>query len=334
MENSMAKNKSVDLASQRIATNNKKIYFMIASIVVFSILFLIVGVKLKHIDYAMSQRVPKLVAIILTGGCVAFSSVIFQTITSNNILTPSVLGLDSLYILIQTVLVFFVGMDSKFMMNRNYNFILCVVIMVIVSFLLYKKLFEKSKNNIMFLLLVGMIFGTLFKSISTFMQVVIDPNEYTSLQSKLYASFGNVNTDIIMMAIIMIAIMIPFIYDDLKYLDVIGLGKEHAINLGVDYDKIVKKMIIVVAILVSISTALVGPLTFLGLLVVNISKQMLNTYKHSYIIGGSILISILTLVGGQFLVEHVFTFDTTLSVIINFVGGIYFIYLLLNRSKV
>ena len=333
MENSIAKDKISNFSLKRDADNKKKMYMIVASIIVFSILFLIVGVKLKHIDYAMSQRLPKLVAIILTGGCIAFSSVIFQTVTSNNILTPSVLGLDSLYILIQTMLVFFVGMDSKLMMNRNYNFILCIVIMVIASFFLYKKLFEKSNNNIMFLLLLGMIFGTLFKSISTFMQVVIDPNEYASLQSKLYASFGNINTDIIMLSIIMIVIMIPFIYDDLKYLDVIGLGKEHAVNLGVDYDKVVKKMIIVVAILVSISTALVGPLTFLGLLVVNISKQLLNTYKHSYIIIGSILISILTLVAGQFLVEHVFTFETTLSVIINFVGGIYFIYLLLNRSK-
>lgn len=311
----------------------RMLYILGLTIGVFSIMFLLAGINFNHLDYAMSQRVPKLIAIILTGGCIAFSSIIFQTITNNNILTPSVLGLDSLYVLVQTIIVFILGVKSSFITNKSSNFLLTVIIMVLASFILYRKLFEKSDNNIFFLLLVGMICGTLFKSMSTFMQVVIDPNEYATLQNSLYASFSNVNTEILLIASIILVAMLPFIYDDLKYLDVISLGKDHAINLGVNYDKVVKKMIIVVSILVSVYTALVGPLTFLGLIVVNVTKQMFKTYKHIYLIFGSILISIVTLVGGQFLVERVFSFNTTLSVIINFVGGVYFIYLLLKESR-
>lgn len=313
---------------------SKKLYIIGAMIAVFSALFLTIGVSFEHFEYAMDQRIPKLIAIVITGFCIAFSSIVFQTITNNNILTPSVLGLDSLYILVQTIIVFLVGIDNTLITNKSNNFLLSVAVMVIASFILYKKLFEKANNNIFFLLLVGMIFGTLFKSLSTFMQVVIDPNEYAALQNNLYASFGNVNTNILFIAGIIIIALVPFIYDDIKSLDVISLGKEHAINLGVNYDKVVKKMIIVVAILVSVSTALVGPITFLGLLVTNVTKQIFRTYKHSYLICASILISILTLVSGQFLVERVFTFTTTISVIINFIGGVYFIYLLLKESRV
>lgn len=313
---------------------SKKLYIIGAMIAVFSALFLTIGVSFEHFEYAMDQRIPKLIAIVITGFCIAFSSIVFQTITNNNILTPSVLGLDSLYILVQTIIVFLVGVDNTFITNKSNNFLLSVAVMVIASFILYKKLFEKANNNIFFLLLVGMIFGTLFKSLSTFMQVVIDPNEYAAFQNNLYASFGNVNTNILFIAGIIIIALVPFIYDDIKSLDVISLGKEHAINLGVNYDKVVKKMIIVVAILVSVSTALVGPITFLGLLVTNVTKQIFRTYKHSYLICASILISILTLVSGQFLVERVFTFTTTISVIINFIGGVYFIYLLLKESRV
>lgn len=313
---------------------SKKLYIIGAMIVVFSALFLTIGVSFEHFEYAMDQRIPKLIAIVITGFCIAFSSIVFQTITNNNILTPSVLGLDSLYILVQTIIVFLVGVDNTLITNKSNNFLLSVAVMVIASFILYKKLFEKANNNIFFLLLVGMIFGTLFKSLSTFMQVVIDPNEYAALQNNLYASFGNVNTNILFIAGIIIIALVPFIYDDIKSLDVISLGKEHAINLGVNYDKVVKKMIIVVAILVSVSTALVGPITFLGLLVTNVTKQIFRTYKHSYLICASILISILTLVSGQFLVERIFTFTTTISVIINFIGGVYFIYLLLKESRV
>src|SRR5699024_6001443 len=81
------------------------------------------------------------------------------------------------------------------------------------------------------------------------------------------------------------------------------------------------------------ATALVGPIVFLGLLVVNLSYEFMKTFRHQYIILGAIFISIIALIGGQFIVEKLFSFETTISVIINFVGGIYFIYLLLKENQ-
>ena len=120
---------------------------------------------------------------------------------------------------------------------------------------------------------------------------------------------------------------------DVKKLDVLALGKEQAINLGIDYDRMVRKLLIAVAILVSVSTALVGPVTFLGILVTNLAYQMIKDYRHSIVIPTSILLSLLALIGGQFLVERVFQFNTTIGVIINFVGGLYFIYILLKEER-
>lgn len=312
---------------------NKKIYIMVILLLVFSALFLSYGIDMNHLEYALSKRIPKIFAIALGGGCIAFTTVVFQTITNNQILTPSVLGLDSLYVLIQTIIVFIFGSTSKLIINENYNFIINVAVMVMASILLYRILFEKGKNDIFFLLLVGMIFGTLFKSATTFIQIMIDPNEFLALQTSTMASLNNINTEVLLIAFIMIIAIIPFIYDDIKYLDVLSLGREQAINLGVDFDKVVKKMIIVIAILVSISTALIGPMTFLGLILANIAREVLKTYKHTYLILGATLIGMITLIGGQFFVQHIFKFDTTLSVIINFIGGIYFIQLLLKESK-
>jgi iron complex transport system permease protein len=168
---------------------------------------------------------------------------------------------------------------------------------------------------------------------SSFMQVLIDPNEFQMIQNKMFASFNNVNTDLLTLAIIlMIAAMIYFMRF-LKYLDVMSLGRDQAINLGVDYDFVTKRVLIVVTILISISTALIGPITFLGLLVANVAYQFIKSHQHKHIIPGAMLISVIALVGGQFIVERIFTFTTTLSVIINFVGGVYFIYLLLKENK-
>ena len=321
----------MQLRNQR---NYKMILALLAIVSVIAIgIFLFINLNMNTLEYALPRRAKKVLAMVITGGAIAFSSMLFQTVSNNRILTPSVIGLDSLYMFIQTFVVFVFGSQHFTMMNTNVNFLISVSLMVIFSLFLYKFLFKREGNNIYFLLLIGLIFGTFFQSLSSFMQVLIDPNEFQIVQGKMFASVNNVKTELLVTSIIGIVLVIAYVYKELKLLDVLSLGRDEAINLGVDYDKVVKKLLIVIAILVSISTALVGPITSLGLLVVNVARECLHTYKHKYLIIGSILISIIALVGGQLIVERVFEFNTTLSVIVNFVGGVYFIYLLLKESK-
>lgn len=284
-------------------------------------------------DYALPRRAYKVAAMVITAIAIAYSTVVFQTISHNRILTPSIIGLDSLYMLLQTVLIFFLGSGHVTVVNKQVNFILTVAIMVVFALLLYRLLFKKGSQPIYFLLLVGIIVGTFFSSITTFLQVLIDPNEFQIVQDRMFASFNNITTDLVWLAVALIVLLILYAWRFTPYLDVLSLGRENAINLGVPYDSIVKKMLVLVSVFISVSTALVGPLTFLGLIVANLSYQAFKTYKHSVLISGAILISIIALVGGQWIVERVFTFSTTLSVIINFIGGVYFIYLLLKESR-
>jgi iron complex transport system permease protein len=274
----------------------------------------------------------KIAAIILTGAAVAFSTVVFQTITQNRILTPSIMGLDDLYMLLNTAIIFLFGSTRLTMMDRNIQFLLNAGIMILFSVLMYHFLF-KREQNIYFLLLIGFVVGTFFESFSSFMQVLIDPNEFQIVQDRMFASFNNLNIDVLYLASALFAAAALFLVRDLKYLDVMALGRDHAINLGVDFDVAARRFMVIVAVLTSISTALAGPVTFLGLLVANLSYEYLKTYRHRELILGAILISIIALVGGQWIVERVFAFSTTLSVIINFIGGIYFIYLLLKENR-
>lgn len=286
-----------------------------------------------NISYILPKRVIKVVAIILTGGAIAFSTTIFMTITNNRILTPSVMGLDSLYMLTQTIMLFLLGANSLVMMNSNVNYLISIGAMIIFALLFFRLLFRGEGNNIYYLLLIGMILGTFFSSFTSFMQVLIDPNEFMLVQDKMFASINNVNTNLVYLSIVLILLVTIYFLRFYKYLDVLALGKDQATNLGVPYNYVVKHLLIISAVLISIATALIGPITFLGLIVVNISYEFLKTYKHAYIILGSVFISIIALIGGQFIVEKVFSFQTTVSVIINFVGGIYFIYLLLKENK-
>jgi len=162
---------------------------------------------------------------------------------------------------------------------------------------------------------------------------VMDPNEFLIVQNKIFASFNNIQSELLSISLVTMGVTLIWVLKDVKTLDVLALGKEQAINLGINYDRVVLKMLTAVAILVSISTALVGPITFLGILVTNLAYQLVKDYRHQLIIPTAILISLLALIGGQFLVEQVFRFSTTVGVIINFVGGIYFIYLLLKEER-
>ena len=284
-------------------------------------------------EYALPRRFAKVFAIIIVGTAIAYSSMIFQTITNNRILTPSILGLDSLYVLLQTGIIFFFGAAKLADLGKNGNFLLSTGLMVCFSFVLFFLMFRRGGRHIFLLLLVGIVFGTLFRSLSSFMQMLIDPNEFQVVQNKMFASFNNLNTDILVLASLVILAILVYAWRFNPYFDVISLGKDQAVNLGIDYDRTVKKMLIVVAVLVSVSTALVGPITFLGLLVVNVAREVFKTYKHSVLIPGAVLFSIIALVGGQFIVEKLFGLTVTLVVIIDFIGGIYFIYLLLKERK-
>lgn len=315
-------------------TKDKKSIFILSILALVLICsFLFIGVNSINFKYALYRRIPKIYAMILTGGAIGFSSLIFQTVTNNRILTPSILGIDSLYVLLQTSVVFLLGSSSVIMSDGNINFIITISAMLLFSSLIYKFIFKKSSKNIFTLLLVGVVCGTLFESLTTFMQVLIDPVEFQVVQDKMQASFNNVNTDLLFISSIVIIICMGYVYDYLKILDVMSLGREQAINLGVDYDRVMKKMLVVIVLLTSVATALVGPITFLGLLVVNISRQLISSYKHSMLGIATILISVIALIGGQLLVEQLMDFGVSVSVIINFIGGIYFIYLVMKERN-
>ena len=312
--------------------NSTKMTILASFAVLFCCLYLFQGLNGSY-DYALPRRGIKVLAMVITGVAIAYSTVIFQTITHNRILTPSIMGLDSLYLLLQTVMIFFLGSGHVTIVNKHVNFILSVGTMVLFALILYQFLFKSGKRPIYFLLLVGIIVGTFFGSISTFLQVLIDPNEFMRVQDKMFASFNNVSGDLVWWALAIVVICLFIGLRRVNELDVLSLGRDTAINLGVPYNSVVKLMLILSSILIAVSTALVGPITFFGLIVANLSYQFFNTYKHSVLIAGAAVMSIVALVGGQWIVERVFTFSTTLSVIINFVGGIYFIYLLLKESR-
>ncbi|QNK57774.1 iron chelate uptake ABC transporter family permease subunit [Paenibacillus sp. PAMC21692] len=312
--------------------NSMKLVILAILSIVCILLYAFYDIK-GGFDYAFPRRMLRIAAMVVTAIAIAYSTVVFQTITRNRILTPSVMGLDSMYEVVQTFIYFFAGSISVWVLNKYLNFGAAIAAMVLFALILYRFLFRADKHPIYLLLLIGMILGTLLGSFVTFLQVLIDPVDYLSLQNRLFGNFMNVKKDLLYISVGILFIAFIYGYRIMDKLDVMSLGRENAMNLGIPYDRMVMNILILSSVLIATSTALVGPITFFGLIVANLAYQYLVTYRHSILILGASLIGIVALVGGQFLVEHIFELKTTLSVIINFIGGIYFIYLLLKESR-
>ncbi|ECL0107530.1 iron chelate uptake ABC transporter family permease subunit [Campylobacter jejuni] len=306
---------------------------LILSFLTLNMIGIFIFVGLNGFDeYALKSRFLQIAAIIIVAICIAVSTVIFQTLCNNKILTPAIIGLDSLYMLLQSALIFSFGAANLSVYKNDINFLITLVCMVVFSLGLYKILFS-SDRSIYLIMLLGLVFGTLFSTLSSFFEVLIDPDEFMVIQGRMFASFDNIAFDVLILAYIISFLSFIWIFRYMKFLDPLNLGKDLAINLGINYQKISKQLMIIIAILTSISTALVDPITFLGLLVVNITYELFKTAKHSILLSACILISILALLGGVFFVSRVFDYNATISVVINFLGGIYFIYLVLKGNK-
>ncbi|KAA0676520.1 enterobactin ABC transporter permease [Roseomonas genomospecies 6] len=289
-------------------------------------------------DFILAFRGTKIAAMVLVGYAVAVSAVLFQTITNNRILTPSVMGFDYLYRLIQTALVFQFGSGLVAALDPRLRFGVEVASMVVFSGLLYWWLFNgagrgDNRRSLHLLLLVGIVFGVLFRSVTNFLQRIIDPNAFLTVQDRLFANFNRVDVELLTVsALIVLAVSLAG-WRWRRTFDVLALGRDAAINLGVEHRRAVMGVLVMVSILVSVSTALVGPVTFFGLLVANLAYLVIRSHRHALILPAAVLIAVLTLVAGQLVLERVFGYNAALSIVIEFVGGLAFLFILVRGSS-
>ena len=314
--------------------NRLKLLVLAALVLAACAAYLTVDVDPKYLDFAMRLRIPKLAVMLIAAFAIGGASLVFQSVINNTIVTPCLLGMNSLYTLIHTAVVFVAGSGSVLAINANAAFAVDLVLMGLSATVIYGYLFQKTHYNVLYVLLIGTVLTSFFGSIQSTLTRIMDPNEYDSLLTTLVASFSNVNGEIIAFALAVLAALVFVLRKDLALLDVITLGKAQAVNLGVDYDRCIRRLLLGVTLAIAVATAVVGPISFMGLIIANLSRQLLKTYRHSQLIAGSALFGMLILVAGQLIVEHVYTYAIPISVFITVGGGLYFLYLLLTKRRV
>ena len=333
---SKTREQNLSFSQQRLLAGRRKVLVLALIALVAIAGYLFIGVKFGNprlFNFAMQIRTPKVLAMVIAAVAVGASSIVFQSIVNNTIVTPCLLGMNSLYTVIHTATVFVAGSASLLATNANLSFGVDLVLMAVVATVLYSYLFKKTGHNVLYVLLIGTVLTSFFGSIQSTMIRVMDPNEYDALLASLVASFSNVNGEIILFSVVVLGAVAFFLRKDLALLDVLTLGKHQATSLGIDYDASVRRLLVGVSLCIATATAMVGPISFLGLIVANLSRQLMKTFRHRHLILASSLLGVVVLVGGQLVVERLFSYSVPISVFITFGGGLYFLYLLMKKKR-
>ncbi|MGI6439435.1 MAG: iron chelate uptake ABC transporter family permease subunit [Sphaerochaetaceae bacterium] len=279
------------------------------------------------------RRAVALVAMLIAAVAQSISTVAFQSTTNNRIITPSLLGFEALYSTINTATIFFFGSGVFLRFNEGLvSFLFQIGVMIIMSLMLYGWLLSGKYGNLQLMLLVGVVIGTGLKSVSSFMRKLLAPSEFDILQARLFGSVSNADESYFPIAIPLVVVASILLFMNAKRLNVLALGKATSTSLGVNHQRGVIYTLILVSLLMSVSTALLGPLTFYGFLVATMTYQLVPTFDHRYIFPMSVVLGFLVITGSYFFMYHVFRAQGVVSIIIELFGGIIFLVVLLRKG--
>ncbi|CAH2405706.1 iron chelate uptake ABC transporter family permease subunit [Mesorhizobium escarrei] len=305
---------------------------MMATVAVLvGVAFMTIGLR-GNLDFVVELRAVRLAAMVLVGVAVAVSTVVFQTVCANRIITPSIMGLDALYVFCQTALVFalsgfgFAGIDPRLHFLGNFTAMTSLALALFLPML-------RRRFDLTLMLLTGVVLGVLFRSLTTLLARLLDPNDFAVLQGTVFASFNAVEPDLLLLAGVITVACVAIAWRARHVLDVLALGTDTAIGLGLAWRGTAAGLLVVVAALVSASTALVGPMAFLGLLVVSLTERIVGTNRHAILLPAAALTAIIVLVGGQTVLQHALGGEGSLGIVVEFVGGIVFLAILFAGGR-
>lgn len=286
-------------------------------------------------NFILQRRLLKLLIMVIVSFAIPISTISFQTVVQNRFLTPSVLGIESLFVFIQSGLYYFESLVGVKVEQSVIIYSVTIAIQIGLLLLLMNSSKGMMLTNFKVLLLLTMAFSMLLRNASTFLQVLMDPNEFDKFQSSLYPSFQKMNAQplLIFGALILFAILMMVLFRLRHMLDALHLGVDGARMLGINTKRLSNVVIVIVIIMTSLSTILVGPLQFLGFMIANLSYQLTKEYKHCVLWLFSAILGLVIVLSAQLIVERVFLLTIPISVFIEGTGGVLYLILLVKGEK-
>ena len=279
------------------------------------------------------MRVGSLAVIALVALCHAFATVSFHTATGNRIITPSIMGFEALYIAVQTTVVFLLGAAGVSAATGVGPFLGQALLMVAVATALYSWLLSRPYGNVHLMLLVGVVLGGGLGALSGFLQRLLDPNAFDVLSARLFGNISNARTEYVLVAAPIVLAACLALWLRGRRMDVIALGRDVAVNAGLGHRRELMVTLLLVSVLMAVTTALVGPMTFLGFLVATLAYSLVETSSHRRLLPVAALAGYAVLALAYFVLRHVFYAGGAVTVVIELVGGIVFLVVVMRKGR-
>lgn len=273
----------------------------------------------------MVSRVPRLLSILIAGMSMSICGLIMQQLSRNKFVSPTTAGtLDSARLGILVSMVLFTSANPFEKMLVSFAFAL-------LGTFAFMKILEKVKfKDAIFIPLVGLMFGNIVSSMSTFIAYRYDLIQ--NISSWMQGDFSMIMTGNYELMFVSIPIlMIAFFYAN-KF-TIAGMGEDFSKNLGLNYRQVVNLGLIIVALVTASVVLAVGMIPFLGLIIPNIvtiyqGDHLKKSLLHTALLG-AIFVLICDIIGRII----IYPYEIPISLTVGVIGSGLFIYLLFRRKK-
>ncbi|WP_330471579.1 iron chelate uptake ABC transporter permease subunit VctD [Vibrio harveyi] len=276
----------------------------------------------KAIELFFTSRIPRLFAILLAGAGLSIAGLVMQQISQNRFAAPSTTGTIECAMLGYVMSVVFFGNGEQLWL---------VFAVSILGTLMFVQFIQRIQfKSVVFVPLVGIIFGNVVDAVTTFIAYKYDALQ--SLSAWSVANFANIlRGDFELLYIAVPVALLSYLFA--ARISAVGIGKDFAVNLGLNYQQVVTLGVLLVSVMSASVVMIVGQLPFLGLIVPNLVSYFYGDNLKRNIPLTAMYGAILVLACDLFSRLIIFPHEMPISIVISILGGVVFIAMLLRGKQ-
>lgn len=313
-----------------------KMRYLITILIVLSFLSVFIGVSnvspldifsltAEQQQILLVSRLPRLASILIAGMSMSICGLIMQQLSKNKFVSPTTAGtLDSARLGVLVSMIMFTTASPLIKISISFLFAL-------LGTFAFMKILENIKfKDAVFIPLVGLMFGNIISSISTFFAYKNDLIQ--NISSWMQGDFSMIMSGNYELMYVSIPILIiAFMYAN-KF-TIAGMGEDFAKNLGLNYRQVVNLGLIIVSLVTASVVLSVGVIPFLGLIIPNIVTIYQGDHLKKSLVHTALLGAVFVLTCDVIGRIIIYPYEIPISLTVGVIGSGIFIYLLMRRKR-
>jgi iron complex transport system permease protein len=270
----------------------------------------------------LKVRLPRIILVILVGANLAVSGAVLQAIFKNPLISPFILGISSGASLGASLIIVFFSFYDFFLLQLSaflFSFLAVFLVLIIA------RICRNSNTNI--LILSGVVTTSLFQAVVSLLQYFSETDKLQSIIFWNFGSFTNANWNSVLQVLPFSILGIIFLFLNSWRINVLSLGEEESIALGVDTVKYRFGIIVIVSLLTSTATAVTGPIGWVGLIIPHIVRMLVGSNNY-FVILGSVSLGSAFMLLVDFVSRTAFYIEIPVGIVSSILGVPFFIYIL------